>query len=125
MFVFLRLPNRLAPTNNLGDADIAQGLRRTFYVLAAVEVLVAAIVFYCLRFQTIFAKSPTNADIRSIIRSESSRLVKGFKLGWHDRELALAFASGLVARAQTIVVSTFIPLAINQVCFASFYTCMH
>ncbi|BGP43528.1 hypothetical protein JCM10449v2_007563 [Rhodotorula kratochvilovae] len=120
VFGFLRLPTlltRLAPEPNSPEA-LEQALRRTFYLAAAVAALEGAFLAAVLPGKTGREERGSDATrrdgIRRRLRKEAGTLVEGFRLAGKSGDVALGYAASFASRAQTIVVTAYIPLLVNR-----------
>ncbi|KAI8052825.1 major facilitator superfamily domain-containing protein, partial [Syncephalis plumigaleata] len=98
VFVLVRLPPALAGKDN---ANIPRGVRATYYLCGAIAFVVAIVMFFGLHRDP--ARSPPLYTLfwRGILAGK-------------DPRVALAYITGFVARADSIVVSLFITLWVNQ-----------
>ena len=141
VFVLLPLPNRLAESFSLYNAATAptysslqQGIRQGFYITGALAIAISLVLFVGLKSAT-----PEQSIVKRLSRrqhfegegsadpstgrKEHSRhkitdkfgysLLRGFYAA-RDKNIAMSYLGGFVARADTIVVSVFISLFVNQ-----------
>lgn len=116
MFVFLRLPPLLAAASGIESEreSLASGTRQTYYVVAGVEAAAAVVTYFGLNLKTPQDANDTAQKAKVSVSHQMSDLFIGFRLGWKDTQLGLAYFAGLAARSQTIIVSAFIPLFVNS-----------
>jgi MFS family permease len=144
VFVLVRLPPTLAGKDN---ANIPRGIRATYYLCGAIAFVVAIIMFFGLHrdrtrgIRTLFRASSSENSAITASGQESSieaghprpaPVVKPplYILFWRgvvagkDPRVTLAYITGFVARADSIVVSLFITLWVNQY-FIDHQLCPH
>ncbi|GAA5998949.1 uncharacterized protein JCM10292_005816 [Rhodotorula paludigena] len=137
VFGFLRLPTLLPPLlarageSPADDAVQARALRVTFYLVAALALVEAALLAVALPPSTRRATSDNSGahgacveagEGESAIRAEGAksklqkgakRLVEGFRLAGQSGDVALGYAASFASRAQSIVVTAYIPLLVT------------
>ncbi|KAF9160735.1 hypothetical protein DFQ26_005239 [Actinomortierella ambigua] len=130
VFGFLPMPSRFA----VGDVTLEQGLKRTFLIVGVIAIVVGIVLFFTLH-------KDSSKGLKKWIQSKKQQqnqkdingaedqahgeqpqekkysflalLKEGFLAG-KDRRIALAYLAGMLARADSIIVSLFISLWINQ-----------
>ncbi|PYI35050.1 MFS general substrate transporter [Aspergillus indologenus CBS 114.80] len=90
LLVFLPLPSRLQQ----GGVSPPQSIKYSYYVVAIVSLLVAV---FCSRHLPYF-----------------QQLGAALMLGFHNSDIFLGYVGGFVARASSVGISLFIPLAVNH-----------
>ncbi|KAF9972663.1 hypothetical protein BGZ73_004199 [Actinomortierella ambigua] len=133
VFGFLPMPSRFA----VGDVTLEQGLKRTFLIVGIIAIVVAIVLFFTLH------KDPSKG-IKKWIQSKKQgaqttgvgaaedqshdhqqqqhqgqkysllALLREGVLAGKDLRIALAYLAGMLARADSIIVSLFISLWVNQ-----------
>ncbi|RKP25547.1 major facilitator superfamily domain-containing protein, partial [Syncephalis pseudoplumigaleata] len=126
VFVLVRLPPSLAGRDN---ANIPYGVRVTYYLCGGIALAMAVVMFFglhrdptrgiCTLFRTSSSTGGASLEAggaRPVARTRAPlhtlfwRGVRAAK----DPRVALAYTTGFVARADSIVVSLFITLWVNQ-----------
>lgn len=105
----------------------AQAIQRSFYVVAAVAILVAVACFFGLRHfpgesekrdQLLWQESSSGEEYvesgQSIAVRYGKDLLHSFYVGFQYPEICLGYVGGLVARASSVAISLFIPLFVNH-----------
>ena len=120
LVLFLPLP---ANFRNRGiDAGVA--VKYSYYVVGAVALTVAVLVFFGLRnipaeegkgFANLRKAKDTISDESSTVKNLSygRMLLCAIRLGFTSTTLSLGYAGGFVARASSVGISLFIPLFVN------------
>lgn len=115
LLIFLRMP---AIFQNRG-ATPAQALKRSYYVVGIYAVCVSFVCFLGLRYlrgekekgwRYAFIKFDRR---RHSAHSGADLSLASLKMSFKSRSLGLAYLGGLVARASSVAISTFIPLFVN------------
>eukprot|EP00732_Lithocolla_globosa_P003855 Lithocolla_globosa_v1_NODE_3276_length_1712_cov_33.325287.p1 type:complete len:489 gc:universal NODE_3276_length_1712_cov_33.325287:97-1563(+) len=101
----LRIPEMLTSE----DLDSLDKARIMYLIVGLVTFVSGVLLFVGLQGRT---------DIQKNNRTVPSFLiwVDGFKAAWNDRRLALAYASGFVARGDSVVLTTFLSLWVQDYC---------
>ncbi|KKY18957.1 putative mfs [Phaeomoniella chlamydospora] len=119
--VFLPLPARFQKAG----ISPAQALQDSYYVVAAVALVLSVWSFFGLRqirddegkgiIMAIrsFRSDKTLSDAEAKITPFWMRFSTSFIMGFKNRKIGLGYTGGLVARASSVGISLFIPLAIN------------
>ena len=140
LFVFLPLPARFEKSG----ISPAEAIKRSFYVVALIALVIAVVCFLGLRhleddrekgikaliqsFSTTakedeFTVSSDNSTCRprldprsssSVVRSYLTQLAFAFAAGFKNANIGLGYIGGFVARASSVGISLFIPLYINH-----------
>ncbi|KAG0234684.1 hypothetical protein BGW42_006304 [Actinomortierella wolfii] len=123
VFGFLPMPSRFA----VGDVTLEQGLKRTFLIVGVVALVVGVFLFFTLHkdrskgfMKWIKSKKQSRKqDDLDMSEQQSQKysflaLLKEGILAGKDRRISLAYLAGMLARADSIIVSLFISLWINQ-----------
>ncbi|GAA6050854.1 hypothetical protein JCM3770_005740 [Rhodotorula araucariae] len=99
VFGFLRLPTLLSRfSSHPGSTEaLARALRQTFWIAAGVAAL-----------EGVFLAVVLPGTVAQV------ELVEGFRLAGKSGDVALGYAASFASRAQTIVVTAYIPLLINR-----------
>ncbi|KAJ5114526.1 hypothetical protein NUU61_000285 [Penicillium alfredii] len=111
----------------------SQAIQRSYYLVAAVAVIIGLICFVGLRDlpgeQGKGWKALSNVSSHSSEQSEEeqhvahvqpprlpywNQLTTAFLLGFRNRDIGLGYIGGFVARASSVGISLFIPLAVNH-----------
>ncbi|GAA5868495.1 hypothetical protein JCM3774_005397 [Rhodotorula dairenensis] len=130
VFGFLRLPTLFARLSPAGDADSPEalrfGLRATFHTLAAIAILQAGFLACALPATAAGAafeqREGPERSFKAAMRETGAKLIRGFKLGAQDGNIAVGYASSFASRAQTTVTNAFLPLLIERY-FSKYHLC--
>ena len=120
LVLFLPLP---ANFRNRG-IDAGDAIKYSYYIVAAVALTVAVLVFFGLRnipaeegkgFANLRKAKDTDNDESSTVKklSYGRMLLYAIRLGFTSTTLSLGYAGGFVARASSVGISLFIPLFVN------------
>ena len=120
--LFLPLPARFQK----GGTSPGEALQDSYYIVAVVALVLSGLSFFGLQglsgedgkgFSTIlrYLKKVDPEEIRPTERYYPFwiRFMEAFRLGLTDSRIGLGYVGGLVARASSVGISLFIPLAIN------------
>lgn len=110
VFLYLRLPPFLgfAGAGSTVEGGTATGLKRTFYLVACVACVNAAIAYLGLPSTQRVLERPGEAQAAdrkasmNVVFREMANLMRGFRLATKNKQVALGYASGFIARAQVI-----------------------
>ena len=124
--VFLPLPARF---EKLGLSPV-EALQRSYYLVAVVAVLISLISFIGLRnlpgeeekgWSALWRTDPSyesddqgEGDMDPIRLPYWKQLTTAMLLGFRNRSIGLGYVGGFVARASSVGISLFIPLAVNH-----------
>ena len=81
------------------------GLRKTYFTVAVIDVVVGCLVALFLRVQR--GPRPQIGQLRALAR--------GFQLLGSDIEVAMACVTGFAVRSQSVILLTFVPVLVNEV----------
>ena len=116
--IFLPLPARFQKAGT----SPGQALQDSYYIVAAVALVLSLLSFFGLRglegeghtgILAVFHKATTDKTSSPAIDPFWLRFGKAFTLGFHNSKIGLGYVGGFVARASSVGISLFIPLAIN------------
>ncbi|KAJ5232636.1 hypothetical protein N7468_005592 [Penicillium chermesinum] len=122
--VFLPLPARFEAVG----FSPSEALQRSYYIVAAVALIVSVISFFGLRklpgeedkgWNALWKKDIQDVDERSGPFEPSrlpcwKQLTTAMLPGFRNRSIGLGYVGGFVARASSVGISLFIPLAVNH-----------
>lgn len=124
LLVFLPLPARFQ-TQGLSPE---QALQDSFYIVAAVALILSAWCFVGLRRlrfeEEQQVESPAESKASILVRASQTvqSLHQAVRAGFSKPEIALGYTGGFVARASSVGISLFIPLLVNAL-FLSSHLC--
>lgn len=119
--LFLPLPARLGRAG----ASPEQAWKQSYYIVAAMAVLIAIICFFGLRnlqgeeekglLKMLAARQSRSEqrDFSTHVKSTWSRFSRAFMLGFRNGDIGVGYVAGFVARASSVGLSLFIPLLVN------------
>jgi MFS family permease len=119
VFVFLPLPTRFSAGD---DTRLATGIRATYFLCGGLAIVLAILLFFGLKrdpTRSICRRFNTTEDQIPLPTSQTTKdpfyllLWRGI-LAARDPRIALAYITGFVARGDSIVISTFITLWVNE-----------
>lgn len=123
--VFLPLPARF---EKVGFSP-SEALQRSYYIVAGVAFIISIVSFFGLRnlpgeeekgWSVLWKANDTDSDERSTGLVSPAKLpywkqlTTAMMLGFRNRSIGLGYIGGFVARASSVGVSLFIPLAVNH-----------
>ena len=115
LLLFLRLPFDIEERG----VSPSQALRYSYYIVGVVAITLSPTCFFGLRhlrgedgkgWTKLFGGRVEGTTVSR----KSHKLLVAVKLGFKNRSLGLAYLGGLVARASSVGISTFIPLFVNN-----------
>ena len=124
--IFLPLPARF---ERVGFSP-SEALQRSYYIVAAVALIISVVSFFGLRnlpgeeekgWSTLWnthasneADEPSSGIVEPAKLPYRKQLTTAMLLGFRNRSIGLGYVGGFVARASSVGISLFIPLAVNH-----------
>lgn len=122
LLVFLPLPARFQKDGMTPE----QALQRSFYIVATVALVLSVWCFLGLRNlqyeRERSAAAHEKLSMQHHIRDTCRSLQQALTAGFRQRDIALGYTGGFVARASSVGISLFIPLLVNAM-FLSSHLC--